>query len=334
MNRRDFLTRPPRPAPRDYALLRFARPAMATTFEICIPFGTPDAATAADAAFDLIDRLEDQLTVYRKHSEISRLNRLAAVSPVVVEPRLFALLQLAQWLAGETGGAFDVTAGPLVRAWGFFRRQGRVPDDAELADAFARVGFHQVELNADDRTVHFRRRGVEINLGSIGKGYALDRAAELLRRDWGIGSALLHAGGSSVVAVGHPPGGEAWAVTVRHPWDGSAVATVYLRDQGLATSAATFQHFAYNQRKLGHLIDPRTGRPAEGTASATAVAPTAAEADALSTAFYVLGEGGSAEVCGRHADYGAAVLPDGHAAELLALGCVAVTRPEPEPVPA
>src|SRR5207248_7931031 len=145
------------------------------------------------------------------------------------------------------------------------------------------------------RSVKYRVRGLELNFGAVGKGYALDRAGELLRSKWGVTSALLHGGGSSILAIGHPPGGpRGWPVNLTHPWEeGRSLGTVYLRDRGLGTSAATFQHFEYNGRKLGHLLDPRTGWPARGTAAASVTAPTAAEADALSTAAFVLGAAGA-----------------------------------------
>ena len=144
-------------------------------------------------------------------------------------------------------------------------------------------------------TVKFRVPGLEFNLGAVGKGYALDRAAELLRTRWGVRAALLHGGSSSVYAIGHPPGDpRGWPIGLRHPDDPSrSLGTVRFRDRGLGTSAATFQFFEYNGRKLGHLLDPRTGWPAEGTSSASVVAPTAAEADAMSTALFVLGRAGA-----------------------------------------
>src|SRR5262249_28270062 len=150
---------------------------------------------AADA-LDHIDRLEAQLTVYRDTSEVSRLNRLAARAPMPVEPGLFDLLALAERITAETGGAFDVTAGPLIKAWGFFHRQGRGRDAAELADAMSRVGMRYVALDPERRSVRYLRDGVEINLGSIGKGYALDRVGELLRRTHGVTAGLLNGGNS------------------------------------------------------------------------------------------------------------------------------------------
>lgn len=287
------------------AQLQYSRRAMATLFEIRVPFDRTDLGGIAEAAFELVDDLEAQLTVYRDDSEVSALNRTAFERDVVVEERLFKLLVTAVRLNRETFGAFDVTAGPLVKAWGFYRRQGRMPTAAERQDAMNRVGTRFLRLDPERRTVRFERPGMELNLGSIGKGYALDRAAELLRGQ-GVREALLHAGGSSVKALGR------FEVGIRHPWsEGRRLGVVTLRERALGTSAATFQHFAYNNRKLGHLLDPRTGRPAEGTASATAVAATAAEADALATAFYVLGVEKTRLYCQAHPGVGAVLLPEG-----------------------
>jgi thiamine biosynthesis lipoprotein len=134
----------------------------------------------------------------------------------------------------------------------------------------------------------------------------------LLRTRWGIRSALLSGGGSSVYALGTPPGcPRGWAVAVRHPSDDSrTLGTVWLADQGFGTSAATFQYFEFNGRKFGHLLDPRTGWPADGVASASCVAPTAAAADALSTAFFVLGPAGAGSYCTPRPGHGAVILPD------------------------
>jgi thiamine biosynthesis lipoprotein len=297
--------------PAGYALLRVARRAMATTFEIALPYGTPDAIPAADAALDLIDDLEDQLTVYRDHSEVSCLNASAADEPVAVEDGLFDLIARCAGWTRETDGAVDIATGALIKAWGFYRREGRIPTPREQADAMRRTGMRHVVLTADSRTVKFRAAGLELNLGAVGKGYALDRAAELLRRQWGVRSALLHAGGSSVFALGTPPDDpRGWPVRVRHPTEERSVGTVYLADRGLGTSAATFQFFEYNGRKYGHLLDPRTGRPAAGTASASVTAPTAAEADAMSTAAFVAGPALADRLTRTRPHLGAVVLAD------------------------
>ena len=276
----------------EYRLVRVSRRAMATTFEIAIPQGShPRAIAAAEDALDLIDQLEDQLTVFRDHSEVSRLNSHAASGPIHLEVHLYDLLERCAAWTRETEGAFDIATGALTKAWGFYHREGRVPLPRERNAAMARTGMKHVILNRESRAVKFRMPGLELNLGAVGKGFALDRAAELLRSRWGVRSALLHGGSSSVYAIGHPPGEpRGWGVKLLHPIEEDrSLGTLWLRDCGLGTSAATFQYFDYNGRKLGHLLDPRTGWPVEGTSSATVVAPTAAEADAMSTAIFVLG---------------------------------------------
>jgi FAD:protein FMN transferase len=302
------------------ALLRVARRAMATRFELLLPYGTPGALETATAAFDEIDRLERQLTVYRATSEVCRLNQLAAHVAIPVEQELFGLLTLAARISAETEGAFDITAGSLIKAWGFYKGPRRVPSSEERAAVLTAVGMGHVTLDPEGRTVRFLRPGLEINLGSIGKGYALDRAAFLLRTGHGVTDALLHGGHSSVYAMGTEPGGRGWSVGIRHPWDPARrLALVRLRDRALGTSAATFQHLEYNGRKLGHILDPRSGWPAEGMASASVVAPTAAEADALATAFFILGVEKAAAYCEAHPEIGALLLPEGDAARPVVL---------------
>jgi thiamine biosynthesis lipoprotein len=326
MNRRELLqlfrARPPVKA-HETVLLRLGRRAMATTFEVLVGFGTPSAQQAADAALAEIDAIEAQMTVFRDDSEVSRINRRAADEPVEVEPRLFGLLEQAARLHGETEGAFDITTGALTKTWGFFRRQGRVPESAELAEAQTRVGMGHVTLDPERRTVAFGRRGLEINLGSIGKGHALDRAAERVR-EWGLASFLVHGGHSSMYAAGSEPDSRSgWSVGITDPWEpGRRLAVLRLQNQALGTSAATFQHIEYQGRKLGHILDPRTGWPAEGVASASVVAPTAAEADALATAFFILGVQKARAYCQRHAEIGALILPAGESARpvLINLG--------------
>ncbi len=295
---------------------------MATQFEIVLPFGTPDAISMNEDAFDLLDCLEEQMTVYRETSEISRLNRRAFGSCVRVEARLFQLLETAARIHRETEGAYDITTGALIKLWGFFRGPRRVPTEEEREAARERVGMDKLTLDPQSRTVRYERPGVEINLGSIGKGYALDRMARKLREKWGCGRVLLHGGTSSVYGGGSPPNDErGWQVAIVHPWDRSRrLARVWLRDRALGTSAATHQHLEYNGRKLGHLLDPRTGWPASGLASVSVLAPSAAEADALSTAFYVGGVEMAERYCAAHPNVAALLLADGEDATALALG--------------
>jgi thiamine biosynthesis lipoprotein len=307
---------------KEFTLLRFSRRAMATTFEVLLPFGVSNSASLAETALDEVDRLEDQLTVFRPTSEVSRLNQTAAQKPIPVEKRLFQLLAQAAGLTRGTEGAFDIATGALTKLWGFYRRSAKVPTPEELAEVMTRVGMKHIVLDPRQQTVRYLRPGLEINLGSIGKGYALDRAADLLRCQWPEGSVLMHGGHSSVYALGNgSSNGHGWRVGIRHPWNPERrLAIVHLQNRALGTSAATFQHLEYQGRKLGHILDPRTGWPAEDMASASVVAPTAAEADALATAFFILGVEKAKTYCENHPDIGAVLLPEGDSATPVSFG--------------
>jgi thiamine biosynthesis lipoprotein len=302
-------------------LLHLRRRAMATDFEIILAIGTPDAVQMGEEAFDLLDCLEEQMTVYRHSSEISRLNQQAPIAPVRVERRLFGLLELAARVHRETEGAYDVTTGALIKAWGFFRGPRRVPSEEEREAVGQRVGMDKVTLDAERHTVRYLQPGIEINLGSIGKGYALDRMARKMRGK-GYLQMLLHGGTSSVYAGGCPADEKrGWQVGILHPWERSRrLARIWLRDRALGTSAATHQHLEYNGKKLGHILDPRTGWPASGIASASVLGPSAAEADALSTAFYVGGLDLAQRYCAAHRGIAAILLPEGEGAEPVAIG--------------
>ena len=307
----------------DAVLLRFARQAMSTTFEVILPFGTRSAHVLADTALDEIDRLEAQLTVYRDDSEVSRLNARAAETPVVVDENLFGLLARARHFHSQTEGAFDIAVGALIRAWGFYRRKGRVPTDAERAAALAKIGMQHVHLDPDRRSVAFAKPGVEINLGSIGKGHALDQVVQRLHRQGRVKSMLIHGGHSSIFALGHEPGKrDGWSIGLLDPDDSTKrLAVLRLRDRGLGASAATYQHFVHEGRRLGHILDPRTGWPAEGMRLAAVTAPTAAEADALATAFFILGADRARAYCATRPRIGALLLPEAPQERLVILGC-------------
>jgi thiamine biosynthesis lipoprotein len=313
-------------ARRDAFLVSVRRRAMACEFEVQMAASRDDDSMEhVFAALDLVESLESQMTVYRADSEVMHINRDAATKPVRVEPRLFAVFQLAERLYRETGGALDITSGPLSEVWGFSRREGRVPTDADISAALERTGMQHVELDPAQQTISFRNAGTGVNLNSIGKGYALDRMAELLAAE-SVDDYLLHGGKSSVLARGNQPGAETpeWNIGLRHPLRQSErLAEFSLLDQALSTSGSGTQFFIRRGRRYGHILDPRTGRPAEGLYSATVVAPTAAEADALSTAFYVMSPDEVAEYCDKHAGIGALLVAPGERegdVRLLAFG--------------
>ncbi len=299
-------------------LLRVHRPAMGSFFEIRLGVRLPGALELAGRALDLIDALETQLTVYNETSEVSRLNATAHLQPVAVEPGLFGLLERAIELSKLTGGAYDVTSGALSEAWGFVRGPKRVPDAETLADARARTGWQHLRLDYEGRTVGFDQPGIRINLGSIGKGYAIDQAVELIRGHWLPTSALVHGGRSSLYALGSPPGrfADRWEVALRNPFcPETPLGVLRLRNRGLGTSGGAFQQFVVDGRVYGHIIDPRSGEPAQGPASVTVLASTAADADALSTAFYLLGAEAARDYAAAHPDVGILIVEQGPADE-------------------
>lgn len=282
--------------------------AMATRFELIL-HGADEARlrAAGEEALGEIERLDAQLSLYRGESDISWINARAATEPFRLDPRLFRLLQRAARISLATDGAFDVTIAPLMRAWGLAGGTGRVPDESEIKAAMAITGMRHVHLDEEVFTATFDHPGVAIDLGAIGKGYAIECAVESLVEN-GVTSALLHGGTSSISAIGAPPDADAWRVAVRNPIDETVLETVDLRDSSLSVSAVHGKSFSDGERVYGHVIEPRTGRPVRHTLVASVTGPLATECDALSTALLVLGESGLPLLAQRLPGYSGQVL--------------------------
>ncbi len=276
---------------------------MATRFEIVLHGGNAVALRAAgEEALDEIDRIEAQLSLYKPTSEIAHVNARAAREPVRVSPPVFRLLEHAQCLSAETEGAFDITIAPLVRCWGFMGGTGRMPALLEVEESRSKVGMNLIHLDGREFTVSFARDGVMLDLGAIGKGYALERAVELLQ-DAGVTSAMIHGGTSTVHAIGRPPGDEPWKIAIERPQQGAAqpaelLALVPLENEAMSVSAIWGRSFRSGEKSYGHVIDPRTGQPAEAALLSAVVLPSATETDALSTALLTMGSAGLRRVAG------------------------------------
>ena len=291
--------------------IRLSTRAMACEFHVLLNTGPNSAVETwvASDALDLVHRLEDQMTVYREHSELIAINRSAGAGPVVVEPGLFAILKLAHEIAVETGGAFDPTVMPLVRLWKQCRSEGRVPTQEEVDAAKARTGIEHVVLDDVATTVSFLRAGIELQLNSIGKGYALDRAAEVLA-EHAVENWLLHGGNSSVLARGEHNWLGGWPVGIRNPlFPDERLATLILKNAAMGTSGNSVQFYRHQGQRYGHILDPRSGWPADQLLQATVIAPTSAEADALSTAFFVMGLEKAKRFCQNRSDLSAVLIP-------------------------
>lgn len=295
---------------------------MATRWEILLP-GSDRVRlqAAAEMALDEIERLEQQLSRFLHTSDISQINSSPAGVPVRLEPRLFALIQMAASIHRATEGAFDITLGPLLNAWGFTGADAGEVDDQAIEDARGRCGLHLVELDAAEHTLTPLRDSVEIDLGAIGKGYAIDRAVEMLD-EAAVESALIHAGTSTSFGLGGPAGESAWKVGIRDPSspEGESLATVDLQDTALSVSAPHGRMSSGGGRDYGHILDPRTGEPAEAALLAAAVHESATLTDAISTALLVLGEEGPALMEARFPDVGFLIAFGGKSSTLLTGG--------------
>ncbi len=252
----------------------------------------PDASALpgiADAAFDEIDRIDRLMSHYKADSPLSRINREAATHPVSVDNELFDFIAEAMRYNRDSRGAFDITVGPLMKAWGFFREDGRVPSSTELDAARRAVGPRHVLLDAAQHSIRFTRPGVELDLGGIAKGYAVDRAVAVLK-ERGIAAALVSAGGSTIYGLGVPPGASAWSVSLQDPVDSrQSTLTIQLKDRALSVAGSSEKSFEANGVTYSHIMNPRTGRPVQGMLSVAVLTSTGTAGDALDDAFFVLG---------------------------------------------
>ncbi|MDQ2774316.1 MAG: FAD:protein FMN transferase [Acidobacteriota bacterium] len=234
-------------------------------------------------------RLDAMLSNYKPQSEWSKVNRLAAQQPVHISKELFNLLVSCREYSHQSEGTFDISVGPLMKVWGFYKAEGHLADPLKLRTALESVGYRNVILDPESLTVRFARPGVELDPGGIAKGYAVDRMVNMLR-DKGIGAALISAGGSSIYALGAPPYEQGWRIGLKDPRNSSrTVETVTLRDESLSTSGSYEKFFYADGKVWSHIMDPRTGHPAEGMLSVSVIAPRTIDSEAWAKPYYILG---------------------------------------------
>lgn len=244
---------------------------------------------AISDALDEAARLDALLSNYKPHSEWSEMNRVAADHPVRLSAELFYLLEACQQYSRESEGTFDISVGPLMKVWGFYKGSGHLADRAQVLSALQLVGYRNIVLDPKNLTVRFLKKGVELDPGGIGKGYAVDRMAHVLRRE-GICRALISAGGSSIYALGAPPNKDGWRIDLKLPEDASeAQQTVTLRDESLSTSGSYEKFFYADGRLWSHIMDPRTGYPSRGMISVSVIAPKTIDSEAWAKPYYILG---------------------------------------------
>jgi len=281
--------------PAGLARLELTDEAMGSSFSLVL-FGADRAGleSAAAAAFAEAHRLDRLLSNYLAESDWSAMNREAARRSVRVTPELFALLSDCLEYSRMSDGAFDITVGPLIKVWGFYKGEGGLPRPKEVPkkvkDALKRVGYRHVQLDPGARTVRFARPGMDLDPGGIGKGYAVDRMIEVLKQA-GVRIALVSASGSSIYGLGAPPDEpQGWPITIRSPRDPSAAAThVVLENMSLSTSGSYEKFFWADGRTYSHIVDPRTGYPAQGTSAVSVLAPRTIDSEAWTKPFFING---------------------------------------------
>lgn len=278
---------------------------MTTEFAVIVAGGDREyARQASEAAFREIDHIEGLLSRFNACSDVSQINLLKPGDSIRVAAETMECLLLALWVYSETRGAFDITVGHLVDQHAKNASEpGHSLNTSEHADQMKRVGMTNLLLNPDDFTVGISSdvpdTGLSIDLGGIGKGFAVDRAADVLA-EWDISDAIIHGGASTALALGHAREKERWPLGIGGIWGAKAgVDTVFLSEAALSGSG--------KEVKGEHVIDPGSGRKAEGTA-AWAIAPSAAVADGLSTAFMVMPDNDVLELCNRNEGLAALVV--------------------------
>ncbi len=264
--------------------------------EACHP-DLSGAREALRAGFDRIDGVDRLMSIFRSDSEVSRISVAAGAHSVPVSAETWEVLREARELGVRTGGALDVTILPLMRLWSRAAGEDRLPAPRDLDRAARGVGFRDLVLDAGTRSVALRQPGAGIDLGGIAKGYAVDAAVEALRAR-GVRSGIVNAGGDLRV-LGRGPGGSPWRIGLRHPLrPETLLLSLAVEDEGVATSGNYFRYFEIAGRRYGHVLDPRTGTPAETALSVTVVAPHAMRADGLATGALVRGASGALDVIG------------------------------------
>ncbi len=291
-------------ARRRTAAVRRARPLMGTLVAVTARGRDPERLEkVVRAMFREMERLEAVLSEWRPDSAIAAVNDAAGRAPVVVPPEVIEVAQVAVAVAGATGGAFDPTWGALADLWRFRDAPPRLPDPGQVAERLRLVDYRDIEVDARAGTLCLRRPGMRLGLGGIAKAYVAERAAGVAAGE-GVPDVLVDAGGD-VVARGRN-GDRPWTVAVRDPGrPGTALATVELHDESVATSGDYESCFMLEGRRYHHLLDPGTGRPAAGVRSVTVIARHAARADALATGLFVLGADRGAEVASTLGDVAA-----------------------------
>ena len=278
----------------DIKLIKQTRMIMGTFAEVSIYSNDEKTAgKAIEESLDEMERMDRIMSNYKNDSELSKVNKKAAKSPVPCNAELLDVIERSQYYSELSGGAFDITVSPIVALWGFFSEKGHVPPDKEIEKVLPAVSYRNIVINKSNdtkkpATIIFKNTQTQIDLGAIGKGYAVDKALEIIRK-FGINNGCINLGGN-IYVLGTPPDKNAWKIGVQNPRNKDEIlGYLELKNEATATSGDYERFFEFNGKRYSHIINPQTGRPVSGTLATTIVAPTGTEVDALSTSVFVLG---------------------------------------------
>ena len=293
------LVRRPRSGPAELAEAPYEQQFPVLGSYASLKFWAPEAVAeaAADAIAGELLTLHGLINVFDDTSELARLNRSAGSEPFVCSPALWQALTAARRAYDESGGAFDVSVGPLMKLWGFHRKRSTWPTDAEIADCLACVGLAKAEFDEASKTVRFTAPGMSLDLGGIAKGYALDLVVKRATA-CGVRCGLIDLGGNVRCMATPPPGRAAFTIGVRHPFaEGELLGTIEVLDCSVATSGDYEQFVELEGKRVSHIVDPRTGRPVANVASVTVVTPAGVDSDVFSTSIFVGGDRAVEALC-------------------------------------
>ena len=249
----------------------------------------PNSEAAVQAAFKEFSRLHEITNNFDENSQVSMISKMAGKQKVQVDPDLIKMLKRSNELAEMLDGTFDVTIGPLTDLWGIGRKGDFVPTDQEIDKALSLIDYHLLDINETDNTVYLKKVGMKLDLGGVAKGYATDRAIEILK-SYGITSALVNAGGD-IRVIGNKPDGTPWRIGVQHPRNSDGViAKLTLTDWDTMESSGDYQRFIMKDGvRYSHILDPRTGKQPRSVTSVTIIINNSTDGDILSTALFILG---------------------------------------------
>jgi FAD:protein FMN transferase len=278
-------------------------PIMGTWAEISLYGDKKDTDKAFDIVQKVFNEVNDTCSRFKKDSELSELNRTAAIKPFKCEKMLWDVLVKSKFFYELSGGSFDVTITPLMELWGFFRKQNKIPTHSQIKAALGKVGLNKVVFNEKDHSIFFKNKNIKIDLGGIAKGYAVDLAYEAIKY-LNIKAGVINLGGNIRTFPNPPPGREYYSIGVRDPFDKNKImnGTVKILGKSLATSGDYEQFVIIDGERFTHIINPITGYPIKDMAADTIICNSALWTDALSTSVFLKGEEFAANIHKKYPD--------------------------------